>query len=347
MTGNDRQDAAGRARLGDRAAARRGEAVATDPDRGLAPSAVPGHVGTLHGTRLARMQAMLVLGLAAATLAGASAAAASDRDGWAIAALLAVPALHALLMAVEFAWTVRSNRGDPAGAPRLRHAVAAWWRELLHAVRVFGLWQPFLSRSPGDHLPADANGRRGVLLVHGFVCNRGLWRHWLPQLAALGVPCITVDLEPVFGRIESYAGRIDAAVRALETATGRPPVIVAHSMGGLAARHWWAAQPAARLHQLITIGSPHHGTRLASLAHAPNARQMRERSDWTTALLARQTPAQHARTTCFYANADNIVFPASSATLPGADNRHLGAVGHLSMVESPEPLAALITLLED
>lgn len=292
------------------------------------------------------MQAALVVFLVVVTFGGGWAAAARGHHVWAIVSLLAVVALHALLMAVEFAWASRSNHEDPVGAPGLRPAAAAWWREVLHAARVFGLWQPFFSRRPPDHLPPGSHGRRGVLLVHGFVCNRGLWRHWLPGLARRGTPCLTVDLEPVFGRIETYATRIDVAVRMLEAATGLPPVVVAHSMGGLAVRHWWADQPATRLHHLITIGSPHRGTRLARLAHAPNARQMRERSDWTTALLARQPLAQHARTTCFFAHADNIVFPASSATLPGAANRHLGAVGHLAMVERPEPLAALIALLQ-
>lgn len=291
------------------------------------------------------MQAATVLLLVAASVSAAAAASAAGHDGWAIAALGFVPTLHAVLMAIEFGWARRANRADRAGAPPLGPLVAAWWRELTHAIRVFGLWQPFLSRAPGDHLPPDARGRRGVLLVHGFVCNRGLWRHWMPRLAAHGIPYVAIDLEPAFGRIEDYAERVDAGVRALEAATGRAPIVVAHSMGGLATRHWWAGQPAARLHHLITIGSPHQGTRMARLAHAPNARQMREGSAWTAALLARQPPPQLARTTCFFAHADNIVFPASAATLPGADNRHLGAVGHICMVERAEPFDALLALV--
>jgi predicted alpha/beta hydrolase family esterase len=342
MDRDDRHEAPVRAPPGKRAAPGFWAQAPAQADPGpIAPGA------TLHGTRLARMQALLAIALAAATLIAASAAAVSGQLRWALAVLLAVPALHAALMAVEFAWTRSANRGDPVGAPGRRATLAAWWREWIHALRVFGLWQPFLSRSPGDHVPPDARGRRGVLLVHGFVCNRGLWRRWLPRLAARGIPCVTVDLEPAFGGIEDYADRIESGVRMLEAATGRSPVVVAHSMGGLAVRHWWASRPAARLHHLVTIGSPHRGTRLARFAHAPNARQMRERSEWTSALLARQPLAQHARTTCYFAHADNIVFPASGATLPGADNRHLGAVGHLWMVEHPEPFAALLERLEE
>lgn len=295
---------------------------------------------------MARAQATLVLLLAAGALLGAAASYVSGGLGWAMAALAFVPVLHATLMAVEFFWARRSNERDPAGAPAPGRTIVAWWHELVHAVRVFGLWQPFLSRAPADHLPPDAWGRSGVLLIHGFVCNRGLWRRWLHRLTRRGTPFVAVDLEPVFGRIEDYDTRIEAGVRLLEAATGVPPIIVAHSMGGLATRHWWASQPTTRIRHLITIGSPHRGTRLARLARAPNARQMREGAAWSAALLARQPRAQHLRTTCFYAHADNIVFPASSATLPGADNRHLGAVGHIGMVERPEPFDALLRLLE-
>lgn len=320
---------------------------AMPPDDRAGSRSDPSRVASsVQGASLARAQATLVLLLTAGTVLVAAGAHASGGLGWAMAAVAFVPALHATLMAVEFFWARRSNECDPAGAPAPGRTIVAWWHEVVHAVRVFGLWQPFLSRAPTDQLPHDAWGRGGVLLIHGFVCNRGLWRRWLDRLTRRGTPFVAVDLEPVFGRIEDYDTRIEAGVRLLEAATGRPPIIVAHSMGGLATRHWWASQPTTRIRHLITIGSPHRGTRLARLAYAPNSRQMREGAAWLAALLARQPQAQHVRTTCFYAHADNIVFPASSATLPEADNRHLGAVGHLCMVERPEPFDALLGLLE-
>ena len=35
--------------------------------------------------------------------------------------------------------------------------------------------------------------------------------------------------------------------------------------------------------------------------------------------------------TCWYSNCDNIVFPASVATLPGADNRFVPGVAHVEL----------------
>jgi triacylglycerol esterase/lipase EstA (alpha/beta hydrolase family) len=182
-----------------------------------------------------------------------------------------------------------------------------------------------------------------VLLVHGYFCNRGVWRPWLPRLRALGVPCTALTLEPAFGRIDDWVPAIDHAVAALRRSTGRAPLVVAHSMGGLAVRAWLAAQPGAaaadaRVLHIITIATPHQGTWMARFGHTPNARQMRIGGAWLAALAAAEAPhhqALRSRFTCFFSHADNIVFPATTATLPGADNRHLPAVAHVTMVQHP------------
>jgi triacylglycerol esterase/lipase EstA (alpha/beta hydrolase family) len=201
---------------------------------------------------------------------------------------------------------------------------------------VFCWRQPFRSRAEPDFLP-EAPGRRGVVLVHGFVCNRGLWNPMMAWLRSRGVPFVAVNLEPVFGSIDRYADIVEAAVRRVEAATGQPPVIVAHSMGGLATRAWMAAHDAdERVHRVITIGTPHHGTLLGGFGHTRNAREMRLGSDWQRRLSAREPPGRFERFTCFYGHCDNIVFPASSATLPGADNRHVASVAHVQMAHQDE-----------
>lgn len=204
---------------------------------------------------------------------------------------------------------------------------------------------------PGPGAGAGSSGRTAVLLLHGFCCNRGLWTPWLRQLRMRGVPCRALSMEPVFGRIDDWVPVIEAAVQALTRQTGRPPLLVAHSMGGLAVRAWLAAQPDAaradaRVQRVVTIGTPHHGTWLARFAHTPNARQMRRGHPWLVALAAGETAARRARFTCFYGHADNVVFPASTATLAGADNRHLAAVAHVAMAFRPEVFDKVLQLLD-
>lgn len=267
--------------------------------------------------------------------------------GVAVAMLATGPAL---VLAAEFVLLRLAHCDDPA--PRATHAqlVRAWWGEVLASAMVFGWQQPFCSRTWPDQLPAafDGQGPRGLLLVHGFFCNRGVWNPWLERLATQGTPMVAINLEPAFGSLDEYTEIIERAVRQLEEATGRPPVAVAHSMGGLALRRWWAEQEApGRLHHVVTLGTPHHGTWLARFAMTRNSRQMCQLSDWLAVLTVRESLRNAGLVTCFYSHCDNIVFPASTATLAGANNRHLPGVAHLHMVNRPEPWDEVQRLLSD
>ena len=284
---------------------------------------------------LARLQQAIAVSLIALAIA-AAAIGASVGPMWLGAAFVGlVVAGYAGVLAIEFAWLRASYvHGDDA-RPTVGELMRAWMLEVMAAPRVF-LWrQPFRWRSEPDHLPAAAHGRRGVLLVHGFFCNRGLWNGWLRRLRRLDIPFVAVSLEPIFGSIDDYRPTIAAGVAELRRVTGVAPVVVGHSMGGLAARAWLAAQPEAPLHRLVTIASPHAGTRLGAHGRVSNIRQMRVGSDWLARLTAKESLATRARFTCFWSHCDNIVFPTQGATLEGADNRHLPVTPHVQMVEHP------------
>ncbi len=291
---------------------------------------------------LARLQQALTLGALALALSWAWWAVQTGHVTWAVWGVLAVLCGHAVVLGVEFLLLSRAHGDDPAPRASAGELLAAWWGEVLAAPAVFCWRQPFRSQRFADHLPAQAQGRTGVLFIHGFVCNRGLWNRWLGRLREQDVPFVAVNLEPVFGSIDDYIALIEQAVRQLEATTGRPPVIVAHSMGGLALRRWWAEQgDDARVQHAITIGTPHHGTWLARFAMSRNSRQMQQFSRWLQTLAAREPEGRAQRFTCFYSHCDNIVFPASTATLVGADNRHLSGVAHVHMADRPEPWAEL------
>ena len=221
----------------------------------------------------------------------------------------------------------------------------AWLGETTTAPRVFCWRQPFRWHAVPDLLEPQT-GRRGVVFIHGFVCNRGFWNPWMQELRARGHCFAAVNLEPVFGSIDDYVAIVEAAVARVADATGMPPVLVCHSMGGLAARAWLQANNARqRIHRVITIGSPHHGTWLARFSRLPNGMQMARAGRWLRALAQVEDPALHARFTCWYSNCDNIVFPASTATLAGADNRLVRGVAHVQLAFRPEVMSASLDLI--
>jgi triacylglycerol lipase len=265
--------------------------------------------------------------------------------GWWALGLLLTLAPQAPVLALEFVLLAVLGRDPAVPRPSAIQLLRAWWGEVLAAWQVFGWRQPFAADREPD-VPGQL-GRTGVLLLHGYVCNRGLWTPWLRQLRAAGVPCTAITMNPPFGSIDSYQPAIDAAVQDLTRRTGRPPLLVGHSMGGLSARAWLAGQPDAaaadaRVAGMVTIATPHQGIWAARLGLSTNARQMRLGSRWLVALAAQESAARRARFTCFYGHADNLVFPASQAMLAGADNRHLAGVAHVAMVFEPAVLAEVL-----
>jgi triacylglycerol lipase len=287
---------------------------------------------------LARIQQILVFGVLALVITWAVVGVTHHWPWPAIVAggfALALP--HAWILAIEFAALGRMDPGAGLPRPSRGELATAWWGEVRTGLRVFAWAQPFRSNEHPDFLPPGSEAaRRGVLLVHGFVCNRGLWNPWMRRLRDLGVPHVAVNLEPVFGSIERYVDIIERAIKQLEAATGQPPLVVAHSMGGLAVRAWLRHQQAdARVHGVITVGTPHHGTWLARFALTANTRQMRRDGEWLQALASEEPADRRRRFTSYYSHCDNIVFPACTSMLEGADNRHLPGIAHVHLVFQP------------
>lgn len=298
---------------------------------------------------LAHLQKVITLALVAAASAwllyfGSSA------PGLAVAGFLAIALGYSGCLALEFVALRYINRHDPAAQPTWKELLSAWLGETRTAPQVFCWRQPFRANAMADQLapPAALQGRRGVVFVHGFFCNRGFWTPWLKRLQGGGHAFAAINLEPVFGSIDRYASQIEEAVQRVTRVTGLPPLLVCHSMGGLAARAWLKQMKAeARVQHVVTIGTPHHGTWLARFGHGHNSRQMQLRSGWL-AWLDQDMPVNcNALFTCWYSNCDNIVFPASTATLPGADNRLVRGAAHVQLAFLPQVVNATLALLDD
>ncbi|MFN9774075.1 MAG: esterase/lipase family protein, partial [Burkholderiales bacterium] len=267
---------------------------------------------------IARLQAWLLVGQFVLGVVLAGWLGGSGRTSIAVAVAIGVVAplaLHAGILTLDFAlaWAVRGER--PTDAPRhgfwpsLRSWLVAYVREIIDSTRTFSFAQPLLAARPfatgtvaGERLP--------VLLIHGYFCNRALWRPMAARLAAAGHAVEALDLEPPFASIDDYAPRIADAVEALRVSTGAARVaLVGHSMGGLAARAYLRAFGDDAVACVVTLGTPHHGTVHASFGRGRNVRQMRRDSDWLRALAADEPRERLERFTIVLSWQDNIVAP--------------------------------------
>ncbi len=258
-----------------------------------------------------------------------------------IVLLIAVVCLPGVLTMPSMLQMARANRHDSVRIPSFGEFLAAWWSESVAVAKVY-LWRQSFgwhrrtdSRSPSA-CSESASGS-AIVFVHGFVCNRGLWNPWMARLDQLGVPYVSVNLEPLFGSISDYAAIIESAVRKAQQLAPGKPLLVGHSMGGLASRAWLLTHTGAnqRVCAVVTIGSPHRGTLLANGSKTTNGRQMMVGSRWLAELEQQERQQRPSGTyqqfLCWYTNTDNIVFPASTALLEGADNRMIPGIGHLAL----------------
>ena len=214
---------------------------------------------------------------------------------------------------------------------------------------LFTAIQPFESFWMGpDRLNKLSGERLPLLLIHGYQCNRGFWIWMRPRLEAAGWTVATHSMEPVWTGIDNYADGIERRIDEVLAATGAPQVIlIGHSMGGLACRTYLRAHGKGKVARMITLGSVHHGTRLARLGIGPNARQMRIGNPWLIALGATEAVPLPQGSVSIYSHHDNFVFPQETGSrLEGATNVAISGVSHLGMAFSPYVLGKLLEVLE-
>lgn len=225
----------------------------------------------------------------------------------------------------------------------LRLFVVEYWATVL----TFGFYFP-LERWRATHTPGKGVP---VILVHGFICNRGYWKAFARALEKAGIgPIHAVTLEPVLGSIDDNARQLGEIIEDVCQRTGSAKVmLVGHSMGGLIGRAYVHKHGTARVARIVTLGSPHHGTYSAHLVRtlATNAEQMCRNSAWLAALNAHEAKDCPVPITSIWSPHDNIVFPQDSAVLryPNARNVAFAGLGHLELMYAPAVMQATIAEL--
>lgn len=217
------------------------------------------------------------------------------------------------------------------GLPRPSLAARAW------GMTLEGFWQTVAFGLQAVHgvrrfrMPdVRPDGGPPVVLVAGYLENAG--QMWLlaRRLQAAGFQPVLVDLPSTLRSIEQNAAFLEGEIAAVCEASGRERVgFVGHSMAGVIARTLVRRQQRPRLASVVTIGSPHRGTRMARFGVGQSPRDMRPESP----LLEQHPPAQagQAPVHTIISTQDNIVSPPWNTVLAEGDDVVLDrAVGHVA-----------------
>lgn len=209
------------------------------------------------------------------------------------------------------------------------------------------------------HFPfrAATISRRGagvpIVLVHGYLCNAGIWYSLLQALGrTTRRPIYTVNFNHhlLHSSIESYGHELELVIaKACRDNYAKEVDIVAHSMGGLVARYVTKQlngleSGTSRVRRLITLGSPHHGTRLAHPFKkiAVVAQQMQLDGSWTETM---DKGCEEAHTVSIWSPHEEIVIPQRSAALKEAENHVLPGYGHMELIMKEESLNYVVLTL--
>ena len=122
-------------------------------------------------------------------------------------------------------------------------------------------------------------------------------------------------------------------------------ILVGHSMGGMIARNYVQNRGGAvYVRGIITLGTPHHGSKLAPFALSPMGKSLLPGSAFLQQLNSVAWP-QQTKAVTIYTRYDNIVLPAESGKMDGAKTVELDGMGHNALLFHPRSLQAVITAL--
>ena len=229
-------------------------------------------------------------------------------------------------VAIETAWAAAHLAMYPVGlvsesAARRRHGLAGMspeQRGLVHS----GL----------------AAAETPILLVHGIVDNHSIFALLRRALRRRGFATVSSwDYGLLTRDIPTAARLLGEAIEKLAANSGYERIhVIGHSLGGLIARYYVQRLGGdARVHTLVTLGTPHAGTEAARpWRMVPLLNQLTPGSS-VLHELAEPAPDCRTRFLVFASDLDHMVRPSRNARLDHPDlsvrNIEVSGIGHLSM----------------
>jgi triacylglycerol lipase len=176
-----------------------------------------------------------------------------------------------------------------------------------------------------------------VVLVHGLVDNRSVFTVMRRALRRRGFTSVcTWNYSPLQRDVEGAAEALGRHIEHICRETGHERVhVVGHSLGGLVARYLVQRLGGdRRVESLVTLGTPHAGTRWARVLPTPLVRQLRPGSPLMREL-AEPAPSCRTRITSIYSDLDQVVVPSAAGRCDHPDlqarNVLFRGIGHMSL----------------
>ncbi len=190
-----------------------------------------------------------------------------------------------------------------------------------------------------------------ILLVHGLVDNRSIFTVLRRALRRRGFGRVTTYNYRVFtSDLRMAARKLGEQVEAICEQSGYERIhVVGHSMGGILARYYVQRLGGdARVHTLVTLGSPHQGTSAAKLLPVGVTAQLAPTSAVIEEL---RSPARSCRTrfVAFWSDCDGLIAPRRAAKIDHPDltarNVFVRGSGHMSLPIDRRVVHEIVTTL--
>lgn len=217
-------------------------------------------------------------------------------------------------------------------------------------VRKAGVWAVATALVLCATVPRPLLGQVPVLLVPGwFDTERDLVTLRTRFLSA-GWPAdriAAITFEEPTGSNRDHALELHDAIEALSARANSEQVdIVAHSMGGLAARWYILTHPGHGVRRTVFLGSPHAGTQAAYLAWGGGRAEMMPGSPFLDSLNAAQPVPEGVEAMTIRTPVDSRIIPGQSATLPGVPNHEVCCPTHAGLVRNSNVFNLIREFLE-
>jgi triacylglycerol lipase len=186
---------------------------------------------------------------------------------------------------------------------------------------------------------------RPVLLVPGFLDGPGSFAVLARRLEREGFETHAVRLSPRLANcsLHHFARQLGEAAEPFGDID-----VVGFSMGGLVSRLWVQRHGgAAKVNRLITLASPHNGSKVAHLVPQQSAREMRPGSDLLQDLQRDVEMLEDVQVASLWTPYDFTVLPGSSGDLPVGRSEPMPVAMHRLMLLDKRVAARVAELLRE